>query len=305
MSFKAKDWVEHPAFGLGRVREERGDRLDIQFIQFGFKTLLKTANLKATLPPSPDFKFPSEKAKSRTPRFKVERPPRRPSLDFDHLVSVFTGYFTDGFEGQRFRDDEREFKRKAADILNEKLGKDAFAALLRDGKYSEVCEVAKDVMQKTKLIHHIEKVKFKAVAFDITANHERFAKALFELLHGLGEMEIRFLTFCDLLAEMNVAMWTVATYYQFLATDGKWMFMKPATMHRMADSLGFSLNYKSEPNWLTYSKLQEMADRVELELKGRGLNPRSRIDVQGFIWASIKIEEGKARPGKAVKTATA
>jgi len=64
-------------------------------------------------------------------------------------------------------------------------------------------------------------------------------------------------------------------------------------MRRMAESLQISLSYKVEPNWLTYSKLQELADRVEVELQNRGLKPHSRIDVQGFIWASIGIEEGK------------
>jgi hypothetical protein len=60
----------------------------------------------------------------------------------------------------------------------------------------------------------------------------------------------------------------------------------------MAESLKIALNYKPEPNWLTYSKLQELADRVELELQDRKLKPHSRIDVQGFIWASIGIEDG-------------
>ncbi len=68
--------------------------------------------------------------------------------------------------------------------------------------------------------------------------------------------------------------------------------MKPTIMKTMAEALRISLNYKSEPNWLTYSKLQELADRVELELQKRGLKPHSRIDVQGFIWTAIQIEEG-------------
>ena len=102
---------------------------------------------------------------------------------------------------------------------------------------------------------------------------------------------------------MNADNWTIATYYQFLASDGKWMFMKPATMNRMADSLGLALNYKTEPNWLTYSKLQDLADRVELELQNRGLKPHSRVDVQGFIWTSIRIAEGKARSEKAKQPA--
>jgi hypothetical protein len=154
-----------------------------------------------------------------------------------------------------------------------------------------VCDIAKDVL--TNLVDKWEKMRFRDAAFGNVANRKRFANALFDLLYGPSEMEARFTKFSDLLSEMGVNKWPMATYYQFLASDGRWMFMKPAIMKRMADSLKISLNYKPEPNWLTYSKLQELAERVELELKSRGLKPHSRIDVQGFIWTSIQIEEGK------------
>lgn len=52
MNCKANDWIEHATFGLGRVSEDRGDRLDIQFINSGAKTILKTAELKPALSPS-------------------------------------------------------------------------------------------------------------------------------------------------------------------------------------------------------------------------------------------------------------
>ncbi len=72
MSYKANDWIEHPAFGLGRVNEDRGDRLDIEFVRAGTKTILRSAELKPALS-RPDFKFPIEKIKSRTsPQFKME-----------------------------------------------------------------------------------------------------------------------------------------------------------------------------------------------------------------------------------------
>ena len=142
------------------------------------------------------------------------------------------------------------------------------------------------------LVFRIEKAKFTD-AVKNARHHERFANALYDLLYGSGDMEARFTKFCSVLSEMGANNWPVATYFQFLASDGKWMFMKPSIMKPMADSLQISLNYKPEPNWLTYSKLQELADRVELELRNRGLNPHSRIDVQGFIWASIEIEKGK------------
>jgi hypothetical protein len=60
----------------------------------------------------------------------------------------------------------------------------------------------------------------------------------------------------------------------------------------MADSLNIALNYRSEPNWLTYCKLQELAQVLERELRIRGLNPGSGIDLQGFIWTSIRIADG-------------
>ena len=130
----------------------------------------------------------------------------------------------------------------------------------------------------TNLVFKFEKAKFRD-GIKNAAKHEPFAKALYDLLHGSGEMEQRFTKFCDLLSEMGANKWTIATYYQFLATDGTWMFMKPSIMKRMADSLKISLNYKAEPNWLTYSKLQELADRVDAELRNRQLKPHSRIDV--------------------------
>jgi hypothetical protein len=143
MDWKQKDWIEHPTLGVGQINEDRGDRFDIDFVGTGSKTLLKSTELKPASPPSPNFKFPKAKGKSRTLQFKVERPPRRPPLDFDHLVSSFTSRFADGFEGADFHLAEREYKEKAAAVLKDKLCKGAFENLLRDGHYAEVCEIAK------------------------------------------------------------------------------------------------------------------------------------------------------------------
>jgi hypothetical protein len=290
MNCKANDWIKHSVFGLGRVSEDRGDRLDIRFGNSGTKTILKTAEFSLALPPA-DFKFPKAKGKPRTPQFKVESAPSRPRIDFDYHVSCFLNHFAEGFEGQGFQIGEREGQAKAASVLKNKLDKDAFESLLREGHVAEVCAIAKQVLQDTNLVFRIGKAKF-ADALENPANHERFANGLYDLLYGSGEMEGRFTSFCGLLSEVGANQWTVATYFQFLASDGKWMFMKPTIMKRMSDSLKIALNYKAEPNWLTYSKLQELADRVDFELQSRGLKPHSRIDVLGFIWASIGIEDG-------------
>jgi hypothetical protein len=289
MDWKPKDWIEHSAFGIGQVSEDRGDKLDIDFVNAGRKTLLKSTEMKPATPPSPNFKFPH--IHSRAPRIKVQSPPKRTPLDFNHLFSCFMSRFPQGFEGPDFLIAEREYKEKAAGVLKNKLGKNAFESLLSDGNYAEVCDIAKHVLRSTNLVYPIEKAKL-VDGIENVANHERFSNVLFHLLHGSAEMEQRFTNFCDLLSEMNANKWPIATYYQFLASDGKWMFMKPTIMKRMSGSLNISLNYKPEPNWLTYSKLQELAGRVDSELRSRGLNPRSLVDVQGFIWTAIQIEEG-------------
>jgi hypothetical protein len=77
MRWKPQDWIEHASFGLGRVNENRGDRLDIEFINSGPKTILMTTELKPATSPS-DFKSPKVKRKSVTNRIKIELAARRP-----------------------------------------------------------------------------------------------------------------------------------------------------------------------------------------------------------------------------------
>jgi hypothetical protein len=125
MDWKPRDWVEHSAFGVGQVSEDRGDRLDIVFVNDGRKTLLKIAKLTPAQPP-PDFKFPHQKGKSHHSQFKVKAPPHSPPPDFDHLVDGFMRRFTSGFEGQDFHIAERKSKEEAARTLKETLSKGYF-----------------------------------------------------------------------------------------------------------------------------------------------------------------------------------
>jgi hypothetical protein len=295
MDWKPKDWIEHPKFGVGQVSEVRENKLDIDFVREGRITLQPSPELKLkpATPPSTDFRFPHKKGKRHTPQFKWKHPPSNPPLDFNHLVKGFLWCFDGGFDSDDFQQREREYKEEAAQLLKHDLSRKRFGTLLRNRDCAKVCDIANRVLQKTNLVHPIEKAKFKDAAFGSAANRKGFANALFELLYGPPEMEARFTKFCDLLSAIGVTNWPVATYYQFLATDGKWMFMKPEVTKLMAESLKISLNYKPEPNWLTYSKLQELANRVDLELRNRKVKPHSRIDVQGFIWTSIQIEKGK------------
>src|ERR1700721_3418696 len=78
MNWKSQDWIEHASFGLGCGSEERGERLDIDFVNSGAKTILTTTELKRANPPSSDFKFTRDKRKSGSSQLKGAT--RRPRL---------------------------------------------------------------------------------------------------------------------------------------------------------------------------------------------------------------------------------
>jgi hypothetical protein len=75
--WKAQDWIDHASFGIGQVSESRGDKLDIDFVNGGRKTLLKSTELNRAVPPSEGFKFPRVKNKPRSLPLKVKSPPKR------------------------------------------------------------------------------------------------------------------------------------------------------------------------------------------------------------------------------------
>lgn len=55
------------------------------------------------------------------------------------------------------------------------------------------------------------------------------------------------------------------TVFGFVAQPKQHMFMKPNTMRAAARLYDLELDYRSRPNWRTYSNLLELAKRVRTE----------------------------------------
>jgi len=85
-NWKSQDWIEHASFGAGQISEVRGDKLDIDFVNSGRRTLLKSTELNRAVAPNAGFKFPRYKGKPHTGQLKVKSPPKR-SLNERELVS--------------------------------------------------------------------------------------------------------------------------------------------------------------------------------------------------------------------------
>ena len=116
---------------------------------------------------------------------------------------------------------------------------------------------------------------------------QRFALALFELLHGSGRYETRFTEFTEALSALPqkqapVLKWPVQTVLPFLFDPTQHMFLKPQVTRQAARRCAFDLRYDPHPNWTTYSQLLELC-RILFRDVNR-LKPRDYIDLQSFIW---------------------
>jgi hypothetical protein len=71
-NWRPQDWIDHALFGIGQVSECRGDKLDIDFVDGGRKTLLKSTALNRAVAPSANVKLPRDKSKTRARQLKVK-----------------------------------------------------------------------------------------------------------------------------------------------------------------------------------------------------------------------------------------
>jgi hypothetical protein len=76
-NWKPQDWIDHALFGVGQVSESRGDKLDIDFVNGGRKTLLKSTELNRADAPGAGLEFPRVKGKPRSGQLKVKSAPKR------------------------------------------------------------------------------------------------------------------------------------------------------------------------------------------------------------------------------------
>jgi hypothetical protein len=172
---------------------------------------------------------------------------------------------------------------------------EAFPALLAAGDHDEVGRRALQVISETNLVFPREAIALKH-GLKEESNQRLFAESLRALLYGEAEAGSRFAAFCDHLAGMGAAKWPLATYFPFVAFPEREMFLKPTVTRKVAEMLGFELNYSVEPNWLTYSKLLELSRHIFDSLAE--LRPRDMFDIQSFISRVAGYEEGEQAQGE-------
>ena len=84
-----------------------------------------------------------------------------------------------------------------------------------------------------------------------------------------------------------------------MAQPDRHIFLKPNVTRLAAARYGFDLEYRSRPNWTTYSQLLDLAEMVRFEQ--RDLGPRDLIDIQSFLWVQGS-EEYQGRSFRPLQT---
>lgn len=212
-------------------------------------------------------------------------------ITFQQAVDKFHARFPRGFEDPDYIGDlkrgERCYKMEAHEYYVQQLGGAKLRRLLEKDLTALVQEVERCI-SKVNLVYVTE-----VAALRDALRVDDAARLLFTRLADLLEAdEITEQTFapyadavCTLPAKRGrVAAWPVATIIPFMAQPYRHMFLKPDVTKNAADSLGFQLNYRSEPNWLTYSSLLQMAEIYRQKLAP--WKPRDLIDVQSFFWVA-------------------
>ena len=286
MDFRVHDWIENKAYGNGQIIGDGETFWLIRFINHGEKKMLKGFIEHEGQPPYPSFAFP--KAVTSKLATASQKKARSANPDFDLLFKKFLTKYPGGLSSPSFHEQEQEFKEKAVKKFADLLSRNKLSVLLEEGDYQEVAKRSGQVMSATNLVFHVQSMKFSD-ALKTTKNQRIFSEALYDILYGEDSEDARFEAYVKELGRIGVGNWPVATYFQFLKTKGKSMFMKPTVAKRMADSVEVALNYKPEPNWLTYSKLQETAATIKDRLLAAGQTLHSDIDIQSFMWCAYGI----------------
>ncbi len=286
MDLKVADWIEHATYGHGQIVGDCESSWLIRFVDHDEKRILKGFVKSEGHPPYPGFAFPNVAL-----RPKAGAKPRNVSTstpDFDHLLERFLSKYPGGLGAAEFSTDERKYKEEAAMKFSVRLSRTELANLLESASYDEVAKRSAQLISATNLTFRFENIKFNN-ALKAEQNQKIFAEALYGVLYGTDANETRFDLFVRELGRMDINSWPLATYFQFLETKGRLMFMKPTVAKRMADAVGIALNYRPEPNSLTYSKLQEIAREIRGRLLSAGQILQSEMDVQSFMWCAYGI----------------
>jgi hypothetical protein len=200
----------------------------------------------------------------------------------------FLRLFPGGFRDETYISWEREYKWEAHERWEESLNQSEFRRLLRAGEFREAAARAVRVEQSSRysMLFSFEKMALRD-AVKAEEGARTITEGLYDFLHGKGALERRFNKWVEAVGALprrqtRVLTWPMVSVWGFIAQPETHIFLKPMVTRAAAKAYGFDFQYKSRPNWETYSNLLQFAETVRRDTQD--LKPRDMIDIQSFIW---------------------
>ena len=198
----------------------------------------------------------------------------------------FLRVFPDGFRDEDYLDLERGYKWDAHVKWEQFLNEPTFRMLLEQRKFKEISATAICIESRTNLLFSFEKMALRD-AVRTSAGSRAFASALFDYLHGAGDLESRFTTWVESVdclprRQTRVLTWPIVTVFGFLAQPRIHFFLKPTVTKEAARRYGVDLPYAARPSWDLYKSLLKFVGQIRQDIKD--LRPRDMIDMQSFLW---------------------
>lgn len=291
MEYKVGQLVKHPKMGLGKVVAMTRHNLKVFFKD-------ESENPKEISTSYVLLKVPKKQSDPWLDGLDAElvlrgKQPRY--MTHQQAIDKFLRIFPKGFRDPLYLDRERNYKWEAHGLWGESLNRQAFADLLDAEEFSEIARRAIGVEGKTNILAKFEKIALRDAVKKPSAA-KQFALGLHDLIYGADAFETRFGRFTTVLEKLpqnntGTAKWPIQTVFPYLALPKEHIFLKPSVTQQAAKRRAFSLNYKPQPNWLTYSCLLRLAGLLKQDLTELG--PRDMIDVQSFLWVTGEGSYGR------------
>jgi hypothetical protein len=198
----------------------------------------------------------------------------------------FLHFFPGGFYDQKYLDWERDYKWNAHLTWKADLNKEEYLRLINKGIFREIAHRAVRLESRTNLLFSFEKMALRD-GIKSEKGARIFATGLFDYVYGNGTLQSRFDNFSESLSllprrQTRVLTWPLQTVFGFIANPKEHIFLKPRVTQAAAEVYGYDFDYRSRPNWETYSSLMRFAALIKKDHKQ--LKPRDYIDLQSFIW---------------------
>lgn len=198
----------------------------------------------------------------------------------------FLRLFPGGFRDETYLAWERDYKWEAHQEWDQQLGGPVFRKLLKSAEYWEIASRTVKIESGRSLLFSFEKMALRD-AVKMPGGAQIFATGLYDFLRGTGSPERRFTRWCKAVETLprrqtRVLTWPLVTVFGFVAQPDQHIFLKPNTTREAARRMGFEFDYRSRPNWETYSNYLQFAEATRLAI--RDMRPRDMIDIQSFLW---------------------